>query len=378
MEKIPVKKISSVVKKTSKKQPITNVFLISDIHFGVKKGSEEWREIATEYFEKFFFPLLETKKDEGSIVLCLGDIFDDRNSINIAANDLAINTFERMSEMIPVYIINGNHDMYKKSNNAITSLRSFDNIPNLTIFKDPTIWTVGREGDERTMLLIPHQGDFEKETGILTQNPMANFTFMHTDIKNLHYENGMTITMGVDASSIKGQLFSGHIHKREELKNMVYVGSPYQLKRSEMGNKKGIYQLNLSDGSWIFHENKVSPEFVQISLDDILSSTDEQLEKIFKHNFVDILILEEDKAKVKVGELYDRLSIFKPQFMEIKDIPSNHSFALDEEVLEYKEKTIEEVVNLMIDTMEIKDETIDREKLKAMNIRYQQLWAEKD
>ena len=130
MEKIEIETKNDV----RKKNPITNIFLISDIHIGVSRASEDWLENTKEYFEQFLIPLIKKEMNEGSVLLCLGDIFDDRKTINIAANNLAIEMFERLASILPVYIINGNHDMYNKTQNNIMSIRSLSNIPNLYMF----------------------------------------------------------------------------------------------------------------------------------------------------------------------------------------------------------------------------------------------------
>ena len=119
-----------------------NFFMISDIHLGLKNGSEEWIENMKDYFENFFIPLINKNKDKYSFLIVLGDIFDDRKNINIMVNDLAINIFEKLGSIIPTYIINGNHDLYKKTNNNVTSLKSLENIKGVTMIKNPTMVTL--------------------------------------------------------------------------------------------------------------------------------------------------------------------------------------------------------------------------------------------
>lgn len=359
---------------TKTKKPITNAFIISDIHLGIKMGSEEWRENTREYFEKFFIPLIEKEKDEGSIILCLGDIFDDRKSINIAVNDLAIDIFEKLAKIMPIYIINGNHDMYKKSNNDITSLRSFDNIPNITIFKEPTLWTLGIKGEwNKGCMMIPYQGNMERETTLVNQNADSDYIFMHTDIKNLSYDNGMNITMGVDTSAVKGVIYSGHIHKRQDGGNIIYVGSPYQLRRSDIGNHKGIYRLWFETGKKDFYENKISPIFLKVPIEEIRNADDKTIEKIISHNYVDIVIKENDLRKLKLGELYERLDIFNPKRIEIKVLANEYDWGdVDENEDNYRERSINEIIESLIDEIpEISDEK--KAKLKDMNLVFQKL-----
>ena len=178
MEKIEIETKNDV----RKKNPITNIFLISDIHIGVSRASEDWLENTKEYFEQFLIPLIKKEMNEGSVLLCLGDIFDDRKTINIAANNLAIEMFERLASILPVYIINGNHDMYNKTQNNIMSIRSLSNIPNLYMFKNPTVWKIGDNGEnkwKRSCLMIPYQGDMEKKrTSSIRTVPLTIHSFI--------------------------------------------------------------------------------------------------------------------------------------------------------------------------------------------------------
>ena len=88
----------------------TYAIFISDIHFGVRQNSEEWQENQKSYFYDWFLPMIKAfvqslKENEKAVLIGLGDIFDDRKSIDINVNNLAIDIFEDIAEVLPVYII---------------------------------------------------------------------------------------------------------------------------------------------------------------------------------------------------------------------------------------------------------------------------------
>lgn len=362
-DKFPVNKVNSIPRKNSKNVPITNAFLIADIHLGWNMGSEEWKDNSEEYFTQFFIPLIEREKDEGSIVLCLGDVFENRKTTNIAVNDLAISVFEKLASILPVYIINGNHDMYHKTHNDITSLRSFDNIPNLFMFKEPTVWTVGESGKwSKNLLMVPFQDDTQKETDLINQNP-TDYIFMHTEIKNLAYDNGMQITLGVDTSSVKGKLFAGHIHKRQEKGDLIYVGSPYQLKRNKNKNKKGVYRVFFENGTTHFYENNISPEFVEIALDDLETMEYEAIYKTIHHNYVELYIKSE--RRTEVSDIFERYTEYKPRRLDIKEISQQIDWETKDAETKYTEKTVPQIVDELIDNMEA--DQSKKDALKHLN-----------
>jgi DNA repair exonuclease SbcCD nuclease subunit len=81
---------------------------------------------------------------------------------------------------------------------------------------------------------------------------------MHTNLDGFKYDNGREITNGVNISNknIK-RVFSGHIHKRQENKKFIYIGSPYHTKRSDINNIKGAYILDTIN-------NKILKAYIRI------------------------------------------------------------------------------------------------------------------
>lgn len=415
--KIPIKTLTIT-------NEFDNFFMLADLHFGMKLGSDEWQENMRSYFDDWFIPEILEKHNDQSALIVLGDVFDDRKNINISVNDMVIDVFEKLARILPVYIINGNHDMYKKSDNTITSLRSLENIHNLHVIKEPTLITVrsgepepetivkdcyDNEGNicgisggvnpnypgfktlwEKTLMMIPYQGDMERETKLANQNAKADYVFMHTDIKNLRYDNGRDINRGVDLTKVKGKVYSGHIHKRQETKKVTYIGSPYQLRRSDIGNQKGVYQIWLSHDrpdltsklrgalreglriqveDEIFYENHFSPVFQRVFLSDLLEMEYGKVKEIFGNNYTDILVTHEELDKLDIPKMYEMLEVCKPKRIEIKILNKDQTFEIDEDdESEYKEKSIPEIIDLLIDNMEVDDKK--KEDLKGLSAYY--------
>ena len=125
----------------------THILMISDIHFGAHVNSEEWQENMKNYFYNFFIPkvkeLKATLKDGDRMVLVnLGDTFNDRKAIDINVYNLAIDIFEDVAKEVETYIINGNHDLAKKTNEGNMSLRAIQYIDNVHLITDPTILNI--------------------------------------------------------------------------------------------------------------------------------------------------------------------------------------------------------------------------------------------
>ena len=55
---------------------------------GCRSNSVLWLNIIEDYFFNFFIPLVKKEYKEGDVLYHLGDVFDNRQSINLAAQDL--------------------------------------------------------------------------------------------------------------------------------------------------------------------------------------------------------------------------------------------------------------------------------------------------
>ena len=350
-----------------------NVILISDIHFGVSSSSEEWQENINDYFQNWFIPYVkdELKKTPDAVICCLGDVYHDRKSIDIDVNNLCIDIFEQLAQIIPVYIINGNHDLSKKTNKGNSSLRSLGNIDNVTVIKEPTMlqFVEGRKNIAK-VAAIPYLGDCNDENKELMKfDKRADYAFMHTDISKMKFDNGMTIVGAVDAEKFAGKVISGHIHKRQETDKVVYVGSPYQMSRGDIDNQKGIYKLVLSTGEMIFTPNNYSPIFQKIDITKFLNFTDKERMDALKNNYTDIVIDEVNIDKYKMGDVYEILNSCQAKRAQIQVIKSKTNIQVDENSEEHTELSMEELINSAIDQLADVDDEF-KGKLKVMSAEY--------
>ena len=350
-----------------------NVILISDIHFGVSSSSEEWQENINDYFQNWFIPYVkdELKKTPDAVICCLGDVYHDRKSIDIDVNNLCIDIFEQLAQIIPVYIINGNHDLSKKTNKGNSSLRSLGNIDNVTVIKEPTMlqFVEGRKNIAK-VAAIPYLGDCNDENKELVKfDKRADYAFMHTDISKMKFDNGMTIVGAVDAEKFAGKVISGHIHKRQETDKVIYVGSPYQMSRGDIDNQKGIYKLVLSTGEMIFTPNNYSPIFQKIDITKFLNFTDKERMDALKNNYTDIVIDEVNIDKYKMGDVYEILNSCQAKRAQIQVIKSKTNIQVDENSEEHTELSMEELINSAIDQLADVDDEF-KGKLKVMSAEY--------
>jgi DNA repair exonuclease SbcCD nuclease subunit len=270
---------------------VSRGFLISDLHFGVKASNLEWQQIMKDYFHNFFFPLLRKESKKGDIIFILGDVYDNRTSIKVDVLDGVVEILEEMSKILPIVMIPGNHDLYKKDDNGeekrINSLKTLKWIPNVYLYERPVIM----ECSNKKVLLVPWVGNHEIEQNILTKFN-ADYAFMHTEFQGVQFNRYTKVEHGVESESAEkyAKIYSGHIHYRQSLKNITFIGSPYQMTRGDIGNDKGIYLLNFETGEETFFENTYSPKFLTCNFEELVELNLQQINEFVRGNFLDIRI----------------------------------------------------------------------------------------
>lgn len=190
---------------------------------------------------------------------------------------------------MPVYLMTGNHDIYKKQETDINSLAAFRYIPNVTILEDPCILS----NKKSKILVLPWIGTKGEEELYAKANiKNADYIFAHTEMVGFKYDNGKHISKGVNLRDIEGykSVFSGHIHKRQQIDHMYYIGSPYHTKRGDIGNKKAVYIFDPDNNKHITIRNNLSAVFQQIKLEDLLEWTLEYTSSVLANNYTDIIV----------------------------------------------------------------------------------------
>ena len=119
------------------------IAIITDQHFGARKGSVEFHQYFQKFYEDIFFPAIA--REGITTLIDMGDTFDNRRSIDLWSLKWAKeNYFDRLRDMgIAVYSIVGNHTAYYKNNNTVNTidllLREYNNIIPIRDFAEYTI-----------------------------------------------------------------------------------------------------------------------------------------------------------------------------------------------------------------------------------------------
>jgi len=276
-------------------QGIRKIFVLGDLHLGVRNNSVEWSDIQTSYLLNTFISQVDEDGFDPAqdILLQVGDWNHVRESTNVRIQDVSHQIAEKLCAKFKrgVYFFVGNHDCYYKDRTDLHSLKGYDKMyPNFHIFERPELIKV----NHHHVLILPWIADLTLLREEIKSRPNTDYLFCHADFTGFDLNSVTTLEHGLefeDISHIK-KIYSGHIHIRQEKRNVLYVGTPYEMDRGDRGNPKGFYVINAdgSDFTERFIENQVSPKHLKVNILDLLNLNPEQLIKVFKNNFVDVLI----------------------------------------------------------------------------------------
>lgn len=294
---------------------MSRIWFLADTHFGYKNDNEMWLSDFEGYFNDIVIPLMKKEYKEGDILVHLGDVYDNRSTVGLNTICSTINIFNDLSKIFnDIRIIVGNHDIYNKSSNDVTSIRIIERIPNITVYDKPKIETI----DEKKILFNPWINDIEVENRLLNSVDV-DYIFGHLDVNgcSLNQKGSRSISSNsIDSKSFKESIvYAGHIHKKQNYKNTHYVGSPYQMKRGEIGDACGITVLDLNSGKTVFYENTYSPRFKDFSIYEILDKTIGDLKVEWNNCFVNLNVKRSDSTFCHFDKLTDELGSFFREFV---------------------------------------------------------------
>lgn len=335
------------------------IWLISDTHFGKYAiDSDKWLNIMTTYFYDFFIPTLKKHKKDGDILFFLGDLYDNRTSINIKVINTVVKLFEDLSQIIDIHIILGNHDNFNMLDTDINSICTIRNIKNITIYDKPQQINI----NNTSVAIMPWIYGKNNEIEILKKYKGSDLLLCHSDLNGCRtqlYPTRPTNKNILDINDFSGynKVYSGHIHIVQEINNFTFVGCPYHLDRNDYGNKKGIFVYDTKTKNDIFIENNYSPEFKKIK---ILKETDFDILKneLQTNNFIDLeisnnLLLNSPHLRLELDKLTNKYKIENLEFINdiVKDIKPRLSN------ITLKNKSIKDISHEWIDSITINDDT---------------------
>lgn len=301
--------------------------LFSDIHLGLKKDNTIYHKV----IEDLFLDIADyCIKNDIKKIICLGDFFNNRTSINTSTLYFVLEKLIKIFEDFDFFIILGNHDTFYKNTNFPHSLKIFDKHKNITIVDEFPL-----EIEECT--LVPW--GFENFSEITTPILMGHF-----EIQNFKMNDSSVCYSGTEEKKLKqfDHVFSGHFHTPSSNSNITYLGSPFQITFADTNSPRGFYEYNNGEIKFIeftkypkffvykynkIDENNIQGNYIKIIFDEIISEKEscEILENVLLKNPLELsteYIIknenEEIKNETELTSVISTLDLYKTYFSKIE------------------------------------------------------------
>lgn len=244
---------------------ITKLAMWTDIHFGARNNSDQHNLDNLEYIDWF---IEKVKQEKASHIAFLGDFFENRNAINVRTLHYGMLACRKLNEIgIPVIFIIGNHDLYHRGNREIFSTDMFKDLHNFYLVDQP-------EELNKDFFVTPFlfkdeypnlSGQINSHKYVLGHFEFRDFVVTGADRKMEH---------GPDANLFEGPkfIFSGHFHKRQANKNIIYIGNTFPTNYGDAGDKeRGCAFLDTSNDDVYFYDWDAAPLFFKTRLSLVLA-----------------------------------------------------------------------------------------------------------
>lgn len=352
------------------KQPVKRVWVLGDLHFGVRSNSVEWLEIQQDFFEQVFIPTLKKHVKPGDVLVQVGDTFDNRQSVNLRVLHYAIELFEKLGKILPVHVICGNHDIWAKKSNDVSSIDTLKWIPNVQVYKKPKAF----KWHDKEILLMPWRRDTEHEVETLLKFPKTDIVFCHSEVAGVALNSKVRNQHGTDTESYKNYsaVYSGHIHYRQKKGKLRLVGTPYELTRSDSGNPKGFDLVDLETMEETFFQNEVSPKFLKFNLKSLYMVQLGEFKDQIRNNFVDLYVPSKIATSSALSRLINKVQKIsrkiEPSIYEDESMVDTDLYDMDQIEDLYKNYNILHLCNLYVEGTGHDDEMKQKLKLRLKQL----------
>ena len=304
------------------------IAIITDTHYGARKGADYIHSYFKNFYDNIFFPYLE--KNNIDTIIHMGDVFDSRKSIDYQSLEWSKRVVFEPLKKYKVHAITGNHDAYYKNTNKVNSpellLKDYDNI---ITYSKPTEINIGG----LDILLLPwiNSENFEESKEFI-DNSKSKIAMGHLEINGFKATRGHMMEDGMDVSIFSKfeKVYSGHFHTRSTDGKIYYLGNPYEMYWNDVNDKRGFH---IFDTETLTHTPIDNPYklFYNIYYEDTPHQTFDSTE--YTNKLVKVIVRKKTNTK-QFERFIDKLYSSNVQDLKIIEnfvIQENENFEIDEE-----------------------------------------------
>lgn len=232
------------------------VILLGDTHLDDRNGDAKLLETQMTFLKRQLIPYaVENGIKE---IYQLGDITNNRTHLCLNTQHEMLVLFDLIQKRgLKINYLLGNHDIFYKDNRSVYSMEVFARaFECLRVIDTPMMID--------NIQIVPWLCKDEK----LEVNPAAKVILGHFEMKDFYVTRAYKSEHGLSAADFKSiQMYSGHYHIKQDVGNIHYVGTPYQLDWNDFNTLKGFHVLDTETLECEFIENTTTPKHIKLFLD---------------------------------------------------------------------------------------------------------------
>jgi DNA repair exonuclease SbcCD nuclease subunit len=251
---------------------MTNLFkkaaVFTDLHVGLKSNSTMHNNDCLEFVNWF---VEKAKEENCDTCFFLGDWHHHRASINMQTLSYSVRLLEKLNNSFEkVYVIPGNHDQFYRDKRDIHSVEWAKHLPNVNIIND---WFISDD-----VVITPWLvGDEYKRLSKIN----AKYMFGHLELPRFYMNSQIAMPDHgeINEDHLGGfeTVFSGHFHKRQNRKNIWYIGNAFPHNYADAGDdQRGMMILEWGQDP-VFYSWPGQPLYRVYKLSDVLDAPDKLL-----------------------------------------------------------------------------------------------------
>ena len=337
------------------------VAILTDTHFGARKGAQYLHDYFEKFYSEVFFPTLKERGVE--TILHLGDAFDSRKSIEYNSLQWAKRVvFDPMVDY-DVHMVVGNHDCYYKSTNKTNSpdllLKDY---PNIKTYSEPTEIEV--DGDKILMLPWICEDNLSHTTSMI-DGTEARFAMGHLELAGFYAYRGHKFedSKALVKNDVFGKfekVLSGHFHTRSDDGKTYYIGNPYEMFWNDVNDPRGFVLFDTETGE-IEYVNNPNTLFSIVYYEDTKHQTFNATQ--YKNKIVKVVVRKKSKQK-DFDKFLDKLfnvGLIDLKVVENFNVQDNEEF----DASDVEENTLS-ILNRYVDESDFEESSLDKESIKGL------------
>jgi hypothetical protein len=250
----------------------------------------------------------------------------------------------------------GNHCCYFKSNAAIHSLEIFKPWDNVTVLDNFTCI----EYKDKRYAFCPWGAEDKIEEN-------CDIIFGHFELANFKMNTFKICEHGYESKQILKfckKIVTGHFHLRDHRiydngKEILYLGSPFQMDFGEREQVKGYTILDTDTLEFEFVENTVSPKHIKIKLSELININAINLKNAIKNNILQFYV-DKNIDQSKIQKVITTLTSMAPLQFRV-EYNTHEEFINQEQAIELVGVDVQNSINEFIENI-----TVDIDKKEIL------------